>query len=108
MQVSDKVNRNAAATYGIMCSLNIKARKHILAPLAIMKQRLYMNTIGALGEASLLSKKLRIAKMVRNIRGEVSKSSYTLPTENSQTRDAKNTEMSLHDQIDQLRITACV
>lgn len=107
MQVSDKVNRNAAATYGIMCSLNIKARKHILAPLAIMKQRLYMNIIGALGEASLLSKKLRIAKMVRNIR-EVSKSSYTLPTENSQTRDAKNTEMSLHDQIDQLRITACV
>lgn len=69
MQVSDKVNRNAAATYGIMCSLNIKARKHILAPLAIMKQRLYMNIIGALGEASLLSKKLRIAKMVRNIRG---------------------------------------
>lgn len=107
MQVSDKVDRNAAATYG-MCSLNIKARKHILAPLAIMKQRLYMNIIGALGEASLLSKKLRIAKMVRNIRGEVSKSSYTLPTENSQTRDVKNTEMSLHDQIDQLRITACV
>lgn len=102
MQVSDKVNRNAAAMYGIMCSLNIKARKHILALLAITKPRLYMNIIGTLGEASLLSKKVRIAEMVRNIRGKVSKSSYTLPTENSQTKDAKTTEMSLNDQIDQL------
>lgn len=102
MQVSDKVNRNAAAMYSIMCSLNIKARKHILAPLAITKPRLYMNIIGALGEASLLSKKVRIAEMVRNIREKVSKGSYTLPTENSQTRDAKNTEMCLHDLIGQL------
>lgn len=69
MQVSDKVNRNAAATYGIMCSLNIKARKHILAPLAIMKQRLYMNIIGALGEASLLSKKTENCKNGKEYQG---------------------------------------